>query len=237
MNSRTTDKVRRSVLALVLPVLMMMGAGEARAQIVVANPLEWAVLVEGNELIDGQIKNEIEGQTQTAVLQGTISAEFTQIKKWEQKYNAYLKTVDGYASSLKAASHLYNDGVRLFINLCDIRKAVAANPQGIAATLSMNNLYAETATELVTVYTTLRDAIAAGGEGNMLTGAERSRTLWMIEDSLKAFNRKLSLLSLSLRYYTVSDVWYNATEGIVGRTNGEIARQAQSRWTRASRAY
>ena len=237
MNSRTTDKVRRSVLALVLPVLMMMGSGEARAQIVVANPLEWAVLVEGNELIDGQIKNEIEGQTQTAVLQGTISAEFTQIKKWEQKYNAYLKTVDGYASSLKAASHLYNDGVRLFINLCDIRKAVAANPQGIAATLSMNNLYAETATELVTVYTTLRDAIAAGGEGNMLTGAERSRTLWMIEDSLKAFNRKLSLLSLSLRYYTVSDVWYNATEGIVGRTNGEIARQAQSRWTRASRAY
>ncbi len=237
MNSRTTDKVRRSVLALVLPVLMMMGSGEARAQIVVANPLEWAVLVEGNELIDGQIKNEIEGQTQTAVLQGTISAEFTQIKKWEQKYNAYLKTVDGYASSLKAASHLYNDGVRLFINLCDIRKAVAANPQGIAATLSMNNLYAETATELVTVYTTLRDAIAAGGEGNMLTGAERSRTLWMIEDSLKAFNRKLSLLSLSLRYYTVSDVWYNATEGIVERTNGEIARQAQSRWTRASRTY
>ena len=237
MNSRTTDKVRRSVLALVLPVLMMMGSGEARAQIVVANPLEWAVLVEGNELIDGQIKNEIEGQTQTAVLQGTISAEFTQIKKWEQKYNAYLKSVDGYASSLKAASHLYNDGVRLFINLCDIRKAVAANPQGIAATLSMNNLYAETATELVTVYTTLRDAIAAGGEGNMLTGAERSRTLWMIEDSLKAFNRKLSLLSLSLRYYTVSDVWYNATEGMVGRTNGEIARQAQSRWTRASRAY
>ena len=237
MNSRTTDKVRRSVLALVLPVLMMMGSGEAHAQIVVANPLEWAVLVEGNELIDGQIKNEIEGQTQTAVLQGTISAEFTQIKKWEQKYNAYLKSVDGYASSLKAASHLYNDGVRLFINLCDIRKAVAANPQGIAATLSMNNLYAETATELVTVYTTLRDAIAAGGEGNMLTGAERSRTLWMIEDSLKAFNHKLSLLSLSLRYYTVSDVWYNATEGMVGRTNGEIARQAQSRWTRASRAY
>ena len=237
MNSRTTDKVRRSVLALVLPVLMMMGSGEAHAQIVVANPLEWAVLVEGNELIDGQIKNEIEGQTQTAVLQGTISAEFKQIKKWEQKYNAYLKSVDGYASSLKAASHLYNDGVRLFINLCDIRKAIAANPQGIAATLSMNNLYAETATELVTVYTTLRDAIAAGGEGNMLTGAERSRTLWMIEDSLKAFNHKLSLLSLSLRYYTVSDVWYNATEGIVGRTNGDIARQAQSRWMRASKAY
>ena len=39
---------RRSFLALALPVLMMMGSGELRAQIVVANPLEWAVLVEGN---------------------------------------------------------------------------------------------------------------------------------------------------------------------------------------------
>ena len=180
MNSRTTDRLHRLLLALVLPVLMMMGSGVARAQIVVANPLEWAVLVEGNELIDGQIKSEIEGQTQTAVLQGTIAAEFTQIKNWENKYNAYLKSVDGYASSLKAATHLYNDGVRLFINLCDIRKAITNNPQGVAATFSMNNLYAETATELVTVYTTLRDAVATGGEGNMLTGAERSKTLWMI---------------------------------------------------------
>ena len=154
MNSPTTDRLHRSILALVLPVLMLMGSGVARAQIVVANPLEWAVLVEGNELINGQINSEIEGQTQTAVLQGTIAAEFTQIKNWENKYNAYLKSVEGYASSLKAATHLYNDGVRLFINLCDIRKAITNNPQGVAATFSMNNLYAETATELVTVYTT-----------------------------------------------------------------------------------
>ncbi len=235
MNSRTINR-RLWALAFLFPVLLM-GAGEIRAQIVVANPLEWAVLVEGNEIIDGQIKSEIEGQTQTAVLQGTIAAEFTQIKKWEGKYNAYLKSVDGYASSLKAATHLYNDGVRLFINLCDIRKAIANNPQGVAATFSMNNLYAETATELIAVYTTLKDAVATGGEGNMLTGAERSKTLWLIEDRLKAFNHKLSRLSLSLRYYTLSDVWYNATEGIIDRDYGDIARAAQSRWKRASRTY
>ena len=236
MNSRITNRQRRRFIALVLPVLMLGSVG-LRAQVVVANPLEWVALAEGNELIDAQIKDEIEGQTQTAVLQSTIASEFTQIKNWEQKYNAYLKTVDGYASSLKAATHLYNDGVRLFINLCDIRRAIAANPQGIAATFSMNNLYAETATELVAVYTTLRDAVATGGEGNMLTGAERSKTLWMIEDRLKAFNRKLSRLSLSLRYYTLSDVWYNMTEGILDPDNGDIARQAQSRWMRASRTY
>lgn len=237
MNSQIISNGKSIKLLISLGLsLLLLGVADLRAQIVVANPLEWAVLAEGNELIDGQIKNEIEGQTQTAILQGTISAEFAQIKKWEQKYNAYLKTVDGYASSLKAATHLYNDGVRLFINLCEIRRTIMSNPQGLAATFTMNNLYAEAATELVTVYSVLRDAVANGGEGNMLTGAERSRFLWRIEDSLSALNQKLSRLSLSLRYYTMSDVWYNMTEGIIDRSYGEMAREAQSRWIRASRA-
>ena len=216
---------------------LFLGHGMAHAQLASSNPLEYAALAEGNALINAQVKDEIDNQQKTALLQNTIAAEFTQIKKWEGKYNAYLKSVDGYASSLKAATHLYNDGVRLFINLCDIRKAIANNPQGVAATFSMNNLYAETATELIAVYTTLKDAVATGGEGNMLTGAERSKTLWLIEDRLKAFNHKLSRLSLSLRYYTLSDVWYNATEGIIDRDYGDIARAAQSRWKRASRTY
>ena len=240
MNSQTTNRensrgqgilVRLLIIAIALLVTTLISQVRASAQIVVANPLEWAVLAEGNELIDGQIKNETEG------LQNTIAAEFSGIRSWEKKYNAYLKSADGFASSIKAASHLYNDGVRLFINLSDIRKAIAANPQGLAATLSMNNLYIETATELVSVYSTLKEVIATGGDGNMLTGAERSETLWLIEDRLKAFNHKLSLLSLSLRYYTLSDVWYNATEGIIDRDYGEIARHAQSRWKRASRTF
>ena len=246
MNSQTTNRedsrgrgilVRLIIIAVALLVTTLISQVHASAQIVVANPLEWAVLAEGNELIDGQLKNETEGMTRTAVLQNTIAAEFSGIRSWEKKYNAYLKSADGFASSIKAASHLYNDGVRLFINLSDIRKAIAANPQGLAATLSMNNLYIETATELVSVYSTLKEAIATGGDGNMLTGAERSETLWLIEDRLKGFNHKLSLLSLSLRYYTLSDVWYNATEGIIDRDYGEIARHAQSRWKRASRTF
>ena len=222
------------VLGLIL-LATLIASTRAHAQIVSANPLEWAALTEGNELINGQIKDQIEGQRKTALLQNTIAAEFTQIHKWEKKYNSYLKTIDGYASSIKAATHLYNDGVRLFINLCNLKKAIAENPQGIAATLSMNNLYMETATELVTVYTTLRDAIAKGGKGNMLTGAERSITLWAINDRLAAFNHKLSQLTLSLRYYTMLDVWHNATAGLIDRSYGDIADQAHSRWIRAAR--
>ena len=152
-----------------------------------------------------------------------------------KKYNKYLKTAEGYASTLKACTTLYDDGVRVFINLCNLKKAITGNPQGIVATMSMNNLYIETATELVSVYTTLKDAIAKGGEENMLTGAERSKTLWALNDRLAAFNKRLNQLYLSIRYYNMMDVWENATAGMLDRDNAEIAQAALGRWKRTSR--
>ena len=206
----------------------------AEAQIAASNPLEWVALAEGNELINGEIEKQIKGQTQTALLQNTIAAEFNRIHEWQRQYNGYLKTAEGYASSLKACTHLYNDGVRIFLTLGRLGKAVKDNPQGIAASISMNNLYIETATELVSVFTLLNDAVAKGGEENMLTGAERSTTLWALNDKLSAFSKKLHRLYLSIRYYTLNDVWNNVTTGMLDRNNGEVARMAMQRWHRAA---
>lgn len=114
-------------------------------------------------------------------------------------------------SSLKAASTLYEDGVRIFITLGKLHNAINKNAQGLVATIPMNNLYIETATELVTVYTLLRNAVATGGKQNMLTGAERSETMWALSDKLGTFHKKLNRLYLSIRYYTMTDVWNNAT--------------------------
>ena len=222
------DKIWFIVVALVLSV------PSAHAQIVTANPLEWMALAEGNEAINGEIEKEIKGQTKTALLQNTIAAEFTKIHEWEKKYNSYLKTASGYASSLKACTYLYDDGVKIFITLCKMRKAINNNPQGIVASMSMNNLYIETATELVSVYNLLKDAVATGGSENMLTGAERSRTLWALNDKLSDFQKKLSRLHLSIRYYTMNDVWNNATSGMLDRDNATIARDSYSRWRRAA---
>ncbi len=205
-----------------------------KAQLTASNPLEWMALAEGNELINGEIEKQIKGQTQTALLQNTIAAEFNQIHKWEKKYNSYLKTVSGYASSLKACTHLYNDGVRIFITLGRLRKAITNNPQGIIATISMNNLYVETATELVSVFTLLNDAVAKGGTENMLTGADRSKALWALNDRLSVFSKKLHRLYLSIRYYNMTDVWNNVTAGMLDRDNADAARMAMERWRRAA---
>ena len=227
MKSRTISIILAAVLALFLPHI-------AQAQIAASNPLEWVALAEGNELINGQIDKQIKGQTQTAALQNSIAAEFNRIHQWEKEYNSYLKTASGFASSLKACTHLYNDGVRIFLTLGKLGKAIKNNPQGIIASMSMNNLYIETATELVSVFTLLNDAVAKGGTENMLTGAERSKTLWALNDKLSAFSRKLHLLYLSIRYYTLNDVWNNVTAGMLDRDNGEVARLAMTRWRRAA---
>ena len=227
MKSRIISVSLAAVLAVLLPQL-------AKAQIAASNPLEWVALAEGNELINSQIDKQIKGQTQTAVLQNSIAAEFNRIHQWEKEYNSYLKTASGYASSLKACTHLYNDGVRIFLTLGKLGKAIKDNPQGIIAGMSMNNLYIEMATELVSVFSLLNDAVAKGGKENMLTGAERSQTLWALNDKLSAFSRKLHLLYLSIRYYTLNDVWNNVTAGMIDRSNGEVAQLALNRWRRAA---
>ena len=117
MRSRIINWSLALVAVLLLPQV-------SKAQIAASNPLEWIALAEGNELINGQIEKQIKGQTQTALLQNSIAAEFNRIHEWQKQYNGYLKTVNGYASSLKACTHLYNDGVRIFLKLFDDRSAV-----------------------------------------------------------------------------------------------------------------
>ena len=48
------------------------------------NPLEWMATAEGNDAINKKVGSQIEGQTQTAVLQNTIAAEFMKIRQWEK---------------------------------------------------------------------------------------------------------------------------------------------------------
>ena len=219
----------------IIVAFLCFAANVAKAQIVTANPLEWAVLAEGNAAVGSRINSEIKGQTETAALQHTIAAEYTLMHDWQKKYNDYLKTARGYASSLKACTRLYDDGVKILIMLYKTGKAVAGNPQGVIASMSMNNLYMETATEMMSVYSLLKDAVATGGSDNMLSGVDRSKTLWRIEDRLRAFHRKLNLLYLSIRYYTMGDVWRNATMGIVQRDNGTIASESLARWQRRTK--
>ena len=65
-----TDNRRSKVVAAITLALMLLPT-IAHAQVASSNPLEYVALAEGNELINGQIKNQIEDQQKTAFLQNT----------------------------------------------------------------------------------------------------------------------------------------------------------------------
>lgn len=220
------------LVSLIAFVLLLITSSKAKAQIVSANPGEYTILAAGNVLINKTVKSETKAERETALMQNAMAGEFTKMKQWEKDYNSYLKTAENYASALKAATHIYDDGVRILLTLSKLKKAVSNNPQGIVATVSMNNLYMETTTEMLSVFTLLKNAVAKGGETNMLTGAERSKTLWELEDKLSSFSHKLQLLYISIRHYRMNDVWNRATAGMIERDKHEVAMQSLSHWRR-----
>ena len=204
------------------------------SQVASSNPLEVAVIKQGTDSLNSKVKSQTNGMQKTAIRQGAIATEFTIMKGWESKYNSYLKTVRGYAEAIKAGTTLYADGVETLQHLYELHRAINANPVGIGATLAMNDLYMEVAQEFVKTYRLLKVSIAKGGSENMMTGAERTEMLWELSDALARMNRKLRMLAISIAYHNLTDVWNQATAGIIPKSHSDIAHDALDRWKRAS---
>ena len=218
-------------------VILLTGSSRALCQSYsMSNPTQHAAIELGNDSINSMVSNQSTKIQKTSILQGAIGAEFLQMKSWEAKYNAYLKDSRGFAEALKAGSHLYSEGVAMLMNLNSLRKAITANPEGIAATMSMNTLYVEAYTAASAVYDTLDKTIDKGGKWNMLKGSERTALLWTLTESLANFNRKLRSLALSIAFYNLMDVWNKVTAGMLDIDRGRIANDAFDRWRRAQKA-
>ena len=234
MKSQTVSK---KGVAVIVAACALFSVTQASAQVTQSNPLQYVEIETGHRNINDQVNRQTRAQEKTGLLQATISGEFTKIKQWEGKYNSYLKTARGYAEAIQAGTSLYAEGVETLRHIHEIRKAVAANPQGIGASVAMNNIYVETAAELIRTYRLLKVSVALGTKENMLTGAERTELLWNLNDALDQLNKKLRQLAVSIAFYNLSDVWKNATAGMVERTHGQVAADAIDRWKRAQRVY
>lgn len=218
-----------------LAASLAVSAGAGAQEIVLQDFLLETSYAEASASVNNAVTEETVKQIGIATLEESIAAEFMKIHEWSAKYNGYLKTAEGFASTLKAGSQAYSECVRLFTSIIDISQAASENKEGILATFAMSDIYLETATELVTVFTLLKSTVAKGGEDNMLSGVERLEVLWQLDDHLTALNDKFRRLALSLRCYTIVDVWEQATAGIIERDVDDIARRAVDRWSRAAR--
>lgn len=227
-------KLQTGLKPILVLIAFFVGSLQLSAQgLTQSNPLEYAAIAAGETSLDSQYVKQSRAMAALAIEQGAMTKANTKMKQWEEKYNSYLKTVSGYASSIKAATTLYADGLQTLMALWEVHTACRINPQGIAASVSMNNLYLETAAEFIRTYRAVKNVIARGGESNMLNGAERTQMLWNLTNSLDLLNRKLRRLSVSITMYSFEDVWNKATCGKITKTNKMLATESSRRMRRA----
>ena len=231
--------MKSPTVKVLLLAAMFIAATEGFAQSPVSTyicPDQDFIVSEAGQAMNNLFKDEMVYQLETDASISGIAVEFSKIETWESKYRDYLQVASGYASKLKACSTLYDEGVRAFLNLCDLKKSIQKHPSGVISTAFLNDVYIETATELLTVFSTLDNAIATGGKENMMTGAERTAIIWELDDSMEQLNKKLRQLSICVRMYSFKDMWDSATAGMLDKDAGEITKDALGRWSEAAAA-
>ena len=199
-----------------------------------SNPGEYLAIKKGEDSILNEISAQTNYRKKEAGIQAELSETTTKIKNWEQQYNKYLKTTEGFADGIAAACQLYLEGVQTLNALWEVSAAKKINPQGVFATMSMNNLYMETAIQFIKTYRSLKKVCKKGGNGNMLNSAERTQLIWNLERELEQLNSKLRRLAVSISVFSFEDVWNRAIAGKIDKSNGMLALEARNRMRRAA---
>lgn len=199
-----------------------------------SNPGEYLAIKKGEDNILNEISAQTNYRKKEAGIQAELSATTAKIKNWEQQYNKYLKTTEGFADGIAAACQLYLEGVQTLNALWEVSAAKKINPQGVFATMSMNNLYMETAIQFIKTYRSLKKVCKKGGNGNMLNSAERKQLIWNLERELEQLNSKLRRLAVSISVFSFEDVWNRAIAGKIDKSNGMLALEARNRMRRAA---
>lgn len=222
--------------AVMLCFAIVLFSAVCRAQIgaTTSNPGQYLAIKKGEDNILNKISAQTNYRKKEAGIQAELSATTAYIKNWEQQYNKYLKTTKGFADRIAADCQLYLEGVQTLNALWEVSAAKKINPQGVFATMSMNNLYMETAIQFIKTYRSLKKVCKKGGDGNMLNGAERTQLIWNLERELEQLNSKLRRLAVSISVFSFEDVWNRAIAGKIDKSNGMLALEARNRMRRAA---
>ena len=153
------EKNLRTIVAITVTAVSI----GVNAQWTSVDPLWEKVVIDGNIKVNKEVKSQTTKLTEMAALQNTMARHFNAVKGWTGDYNSYLKTSRGYAEALVAGSNMAGEAIKTIRNLNDLRKAMTRNPEGIAATLSMTNLYVETVAEFIKTFRMLKFAVAGQG--------------------------------------------------------------------------
>lgn len=220
---------------LLISALLCLHMTVSAQSIIASYPDQWVIIAGEGGLVLTQTGKNTTKMAGIVAEQHIAAQMMTVLDKWNQEYNDYLKDATSLANSIRLGSTLYSQGAVLLENIYLLKKAVESNPEGLAASVPMNNLYMETATMAIKCYNTLKEAVTNGGSDHMLNGAERVELLWQLASDMRELNKKVRKTAVSIAYYRLVDVWYKATAGMVNYDHKTIARRCLNDWSRAAK--
>lgn len=229
---RLQTEIRLLAVGFMTAASIMVCKGQVSAS--ASNPGEYLAIKTGEDLINKSITAQTNSMKKVAGVQAELSASTTIMRGWEMQYNNYLKETRGYAQRIAATCQLYCTGVQTLSALWEVYTARKINPQGVFATMSMNNLYMEIATQFITTYRSLKKVVEKGGDKNMLNGAERTQLIWNLQYELEQLNKKMRRLAVCISVFSFEDVWNRAIAGKIDKSNGRLAIEARNRMKKAA---
>ncbi|MDD6553460.1 MAG: hypothetical protein PUF37_07750 [Prevotellaceae bacterium] len=192
--------------------------------IMIAGPLG-----QGQGIVN-KISDETNTAENTALIQAGMYPAQAQMASWEKKRVAYLES-SNFGEAISNACTLYIDGVRTLQALWMLQESCKINPQGLGSMTTVK-LFLQTGFQLYYIYRVLNTIIPGKGSKNRLSGAERMKLLWSLNDQLNSLNTKLHNLSYSILVSSYIDVWNDAITGMKVKTHGQLAMEAMERGMR-----
>lgn len=231
---RLQTECRIWLLAALLPLFAVRASAYS---VFGAFPIQEALINTGEYTTTNLLGNQAKELVALNVAVAPVNYETSKLKNWETKYYTYLQDASYMMSSLQASSTIYTQAYETFRNLYELVRSMHDNPQGVVSTAAINNLYITTAVKFLKVFRLIKYTITKSGRASMLNGSERCQLLWRISGDLDDLNHDIRRLSLSVRYYSLLDVWMNAIlpYGIVNHK--AVADYCFNKWKRNYRQY
>lgn len=152
----------------------------------------------------------------------------------QRQFNDYLDSFRDIISYAAQIYGFYHEVGRLTENMGSLNRQLrdhAGNAIAVALTSNRNRLYQELILGSVEIVNDIRQACLSDAK---MTEKQRIELVLGIRPKLKVMNRKLSHLTLAVKYTSLADVWAMIDEGArPGKADkAEIARAAMRRWKR-----
>jgi hypothetical protein len=186
-------------------------------------------------------KSELKSQEKAMALETTghiwIKEEVKATTDFQREFNNYLDSFNDIICYAAQIYGFYYEIGKMTDNMGALTKQLKAHPANafaVALTPKRNQIYRDILTGSVEIVNDIRQVCLSDVK---MTEKERAEIVFAIRPKLKKMNRKLTQLTLAVKYTSMGDVWAEIEDGASQHKTDKlsITQAAMKRWKRCGK--